>query len=178
MCGLIGVVTVAKTPVELSDASFIRMRDTMIARGPDDAGLLRRDNVLLGHRRLSIVDLEHGQQPMLSACGRYGLIYNGELYNDTELRSELSDVVWRTDCDTETVLEVLSRRGADGLASLRGMFGLAFYDFEEARLILARDPLGIKPLYLARVGSQLVFQVTCRRSWHIPKYRQTGLGRG
>lgn len=157
MCGLIGIVTISNSHVEVSDSAFSRMRDTMIARGPDASGMLRRDNALLGHRRLSIVDIEHGHQPMLSRCGRYAVVYNGELYNDSELRADLPEIPWRTNCDTETVLEVLARRGAEGLATLRGMFGLAFYDFQEGRLLLARDPLGIKPLYFARIGNELVF---------------------
>ncbi len=156
MCGFIGIVRAARDSISVSDQAFQRMRDTMIARGPDAAGVLRRDNVLFGHRRLSIIDVENGSQPLLSRCGRYALIYNGELYNDGELRRELGDVPWRTECDTETILEVLSRSWADGLTVLRGMFGLAFYDFQEQRMLLARDPMGIKPVYFAQVGPEIV----------------------
>ncbi len=151
MCGILAIATLAGAPVDLSDAQAIAMRDRLAHRGPDDATLLRRANVLLAHRRLSVIDpTPAGRQPMSSPDDRYSLIYNGELYNDADLRAELerSGVRFRSSCDTETVLQALIAWGADALPRFRGMYALAFHDAKNQTLTLARDPLGIKPLYL------------------------------
>jgi len=128
----------------------VRLRDLMTARGPDDAGLWRGEQVVLGHRRLSVVDpTPAGWQPMATPDGRFVVVYNGELYNDAAVREALAGegVRFRTSCDTETVLFALAKWGIEGLGRLRGMYGLGLYDAAERRLLLARDPLGIKPLY-------------------------------
>ncbi len=143
-----------------------RLRDLMTHRGPDGAGLWRDGPVILAHRRLAVIDpTPAGAQPMLSppdpqtGRSRFALVYNGELYNDAELRRDLSarGVVFRTGCDTETVLHAFARWGTDALARLRGIFALAVYDRELHTLTLARDPLGVKPMYWWSDGSQLVF---------------------
>lgn len=138
------------------------MTTRMARRGPDGEGFLLRRNLALGHRRLAVMDLDHGDQPWETPDGRHALVYNGELYNDAELRRRFEDhpdgpVHFRSRCDTETVLHTLARDWTNALPALRGMFALAFYDFERHRLLLARDPLGVKPLYLSRVGGELVF---------------------
>jgi asparagine synthase (glutamine-hydrolysing) len=140
------------------------MRDRMTHRGPDGSGLWRHGNVVLAHRRLAVIDTsEAATQPMVTADGRYAIVYNGELYNDAELRTELANLGerFRTASDTETVLLTLARWGAAGLEKLRGMYALGFYDTAEHTLLLARDPLGIKPLYYrfgdVGDGSSLVF---------------------
>ena len=133
------------------------MRDTMAHRGPDGYGLWRRSNLVLAHRRLAVVDLSpDAAQPMLSHDARYAIAYNGELYNDQELRAELHSrgVRFRTRSDTETLLHALATWGPDALPKLRGMFAFAFIDTLTQRLLLARDPLGIKPLYF-RLGVHL-----------------------
>jgi len=162
MCGIVGVFGLG-CGVGLTDRALARMRDTMVHRGPDDSGVWRCPWAALGHRRLSVIAPgPEGHQPMVSADGRYALVYNGELYNDADLRAELA-AHWsfRTACDTETVLAALSVWGADAISRLRGMFALGFVDRDERRVVLSRDPLGIKPLYVARVlgadGAQLVF---------------------
>lgn len=159
MCGILGIATVRGRTPSLDDHEVIRLRDTMVHRGPDDAGLWRGENVLLAHRRLAVIDpTPAGHQPMTD--GRFTLVYNGELYNNDELRRELG-CPFRSDCDTETVLLALARWGPAALARLRGMFALALYDSAEHRLLLARDPLGIKPLYYwigdTPSGRELVF---------------------
>ena len=159
MCGILGVATVAGSRPSVDDQVVARLRDTMTHRGPDDAGLWSGGNVILAHRRLSVIDpSDAGHQPMTTPDGRWVLIYNGELYNDADLRSQLQSegVAFRTRCDTETVLHLLARRGPDGLDDMRGMFALAIYDTATRRLLLARDPLGIKPLYWwsGQVGGQ------------------------
>lgn len=157
MCGIVGVATTRPHPVSVDDATLRRMRDRLAHRGPDGAGLWRCENFALAHRRLAVVDLsEAAHQPMIASGGRHAISYNGELYNDLELRRELSaeGVGFHSASDTETVLHALTRWGAGAIARLRGMFALAYVDVEAQRLVLARDPLGIKPLYYAvvRVG--------------------------
>jgi asparagine synthase (glutamine-hydrolysing) len=120
---------------------------------------------VLAHRRLAVIDpTPAGHQPMVAADGRTALVYNGELYNDAEIRAELErgGVVFRTACDTETVLAALERWGPGAMCRLRGMYALGYVDLRTRRLILARDPLGIKPLYYAIAqrgggGSEVVF---------------------
>ncbi len=163
MCGIVGVFGLGG-PVGLTDLDAARMRDTMAHRGPDGAGLWRCPWAVLGHRRLAVIAPgPEGHQPMLTPDGRYALAYNGELYNDAELRHELELEGWRfrTDCDTETVLLALAAWGEDAVAKFRGMFAIGFVDRDEHRVVLARDPLGIKPLYAARLsgfgGARVVF---------------------
>lgn len=140
------------------------MRDTMVHRGPDEAGLWRCPWAAFGHRRLAVIAPgPEGRQPMTTAGGRYTLVYNGELYNDAELREELQQAgaEFHSRSDSETVLTALAVWGAGAMDRLRGMFALAFLDRDERTVLLARDPLGIKPLYVARLasgaGSQVVF---------------------
>jgi asparagine synthase (glutamine-hydrolysing) len=165
MCGILGILGPRGRVIGIDDAAVIRMRDRMAHRGPDGAGLWRNGNAILAHRRLAVIDRsEAAGQPMLSGDGRYAIVYNGELYNDAELREELGRAgaaQFRTSSDTETVLAVLARWGPAGLSRLRGMYALGFYDTREGTLLIARDPLGIKPLYYRSGaladGSSLVF---------------------
>jgi asparagine synthase (glutamine-hydrolysing) len=156
MCGILGVATALGSRPSITSIDLDALRETLSHRGPDDAGAIDLGHVRLGHRRLAIMDLSPaGHQPIVSPCGGYALVYNGELYNDAELRADLAacGVDFRTRCDTETLLHALIAWGAAGpaasgvLARLRGMFALAFVDLQRQRLLLARDPLGIKPLY-------------------------------
>lgn len=127
----------------------------MSHRGPDGAGFFEGPGFALGHRRLAVVDLSpQAAQPMLSSDGRFSIVYNGELYNDAEVREELSrlGVQFRTRSDTETVLAALSMWGEEAFARLRGMYALCFVDSQRRVAILARDPLGVKPLYFAELG--------------------------
>lgn len=151
MCGIVGVAVCRGRSPSVTDVDLLRMRDLMAHRGPDGAGLWRRDNLILGHRRLAVIDpTPAGAQPMVSASGRYVIAYNGELYNDAELRRDLEaeGVHFLTRCDTETVLHAVARWGLNAFNRLRGMYALAFYDTLTATLTLARDPLGIKPLFV------------------------------
>lgn len=154
MCGILGVATTRPHPVSVDDATLRRMRDRMAHRGPDGAGLWRSGSFALAHRRLAVVDLsEAAHQPMLDASGRHAISYNGELYNDAELRRELAatGTVFRSASDSETVLHAISRWGTAGVTKLRGMYAIAYVDLDVSKLVLARDPLGIKPLYYAVV---------------------------
>jgi asparagine synthase (glutamine-hydrolysing) len=135
------------------------MTDVMTHRGPNDRGLHLADGVALGARRLSIVDVEGGHQPLANETGEIWAIQNGELYNHLALRDELArdGHVFRNRCDTEVLPHLYERYGAGFPAQLRGMFGIAIWDNRERRAVLARDRLGIKPLYYARCGDVLVF---------------------
>lgn len=157
MCGISGIVSF-KAP-SVSRETLKRMNDTLRLRGPDDEGFFFADNVGLGHRRLSIIDLASGQQPMTSADGRYTIVFNGEIYNFLELREKLAldGAVFRTHSDTEVLLELFARRGLDALKDLNGMFAFAVWDARDKKLYAARDRTGKKPFYYARVNDHFIF---------------------
>jgi asparagine synthase (glutamine-hydrolysing) len=125
------------------------MRDVLTHRGPDDAGLFADGRVGLGHRRLSIVDVAAGHQPMTNEDGSLQIVYNGEVYNHSDHRPglEARGHVYRTHCDTETILHLYEEKGAACVEDLRGMFAFAIWDARRRELFIARDRLGVKPLY-------------------------------
>jgi asparagine synthase (glutamine-hydrolysing) len=157
MCGILGLVG-DPGAVTLIGERFSDALNLLVHRGPDAGRVDRAPGALLGHRRLSIIDIEGGAQPMESASGRFTLTYNGEVYNFRDLAAaHLQALALRTRSDTEVVLEVLERHGIAGLSKLRGMFALALYDHGQREVLLARDPLGIKPLYYAELEGCLAF---------------------
>ena len=135
------------------------MLKALTHRGPDDEGLWNADGAWLGHRRLAIIDLSpSGRQPMASACGRWLLILNGEIYNYEALRRELGGVTWRGHSDTEVLVECIARHGVDDtLRRTRGMFAFAAWDRESRTAYLARDPMGEKPLCYRASGGEIAF---------------------
>jgi len=136
------------------------MTDRMRLRGPDAEGLWVGNGVALGHRRLAILDLDaRSNQPMVTIDGNYSIVFNGEIYNFRELRTELEaeGVVFRTTSDTEVLLALFAREGERMLPRLRGMFAFAIWDARSHELFLARDPYGIKPLYYTQTKSGLIF---------------------
>ncbi|WP_128892738.1 XrtA/PEP-CTERM system amidotransferase [Erythrobacter sp. HKB08] len=153
MCGIAGLFHLG-TPKPVDPARVGRMCDAIAHRGPDGSGVWTEHGVGLGHRRLSIIDLEGSPQPMLSADGRAVLVFNGEIYNFRELRRELEKkgASFRTDGDSETILAAWQAWGPDCLSRLHGMFAFAIYDLSERTLFLARDRLGVKPLFLAELS--------------------------
>ena len=152
MCGLVGA-----TGPSVDAARAQSAIDRLAWRGPDDRGLWSEQEAVLAHCRLSIIDLSPaGHQPMVSADGRYVLTYNGEIYNYRELRTELGGD-WRSDSDSEVILRAYARWGKAFLGRLRGMFALGIWDRHEKRLLLARDRLGVKPLYYAQRGGAVLF---------------------
>ncbi len=157
MCGIAALLNLnhPARADDLGDNAIInRMRDRLSHRGPDDAGTWSGQWGSIAHRRLSVIDPgPAGHQPMRSPDDRYVLAYNGELYNDLDLRSELATlgVQFRTNCDTETLLHALIQWGDDALNRLRGMYAFVFLDTKSARATIARDPLGIKPLYFSTI---------------------------
>jgi asparagine synthase (glutamine-hydrolysing) len=163
MCRIAGFWDRKSSPVSILGQTIIAMRDSMTYGGPDDAGfyLDPANGLALGHRRLSILDLSPlGHQPMFSSSGRFGLVYNGEVYNYRAIARELETRgrTFRGTSDTEVILEAFETWGlADSLPRLIGMFALAVWDREDQTLTLVRDRLGIKPLYYGWVDGAFVF---------------------
>ncbi len=151
MCGISGIALTSKSRRELDPGVAERMRDVISHRGPDDRGLFIEDGIALGHRRLSIVDVSAGHQPMPNEDGSLQIVFNGEIYNHSDFRAELEarGHVYRTHCDTETILHLYEEDRADCVEKLRGMFAFAIWDRRKKELFIARDRLGVKPLYYA-----------------------------
>jgi asparagine synthase (glutamine-hydrolysing) len=161
MCGIAGALAFSDD-FALDEATVRRMTDTLRHRGPDDAGtLVRRDErVALGHRRLSIIDLSPaGHQPMGNEDGTVWITYNGEVYNHVELRAGLEACGhrYRSRTDTETIVHLYEEDGPACVERLHGMFALAIWDARRRTLLLARDRLGVKPLFYARLAHGFVF---------------------
>jgi len=153
MCGICGIVTGPRSARIVRRDQVERMCHSIRHRGPDGEGIFLEPGVALGHRRLSIVDVAHGAQPMASDDGRYQLVYNGEVYNHPVLMPQLQaeGVRYRTHCDTETVLHLYERVGKALPSQLRGMFAIAIWDRTERELFLVRDRFGVKPVYYAHL---------------------------
>ncbi|HXF38393.1 MAG TPA: asparagine synthase (glutamine-hydrolyzing) [Blastocatellia bacterium] len=149
MCGICGIAIPDHLDRDVDSAALVRMRDSLTHRGPDDAGMYIDGSAGLGHRRLSIVDLAGGHQPMSNEDGRVWIVYNGEVYNHRDLRPDLEarGHQYQTSSDTETIIHLYEERGPRTVEQLRGMFAFAIWDAPRRRLVLARDRLGIKPLY-------------------------------
>jgi asparagine synthase (glutamine-hydrolysing) len=154
MCGICGIVVPPSSSRRVEREGVERMRDSMTHRGPDGAGLFIEEGVALGHRRLSIVDVAHGAQPMCSDDKRFHMVYNGEVYNHPELMPALQaqGAVFHTHCDTESVLHLYERVGKGLPTQLRGMFAIAIWDRTTRELFLARDRFGVKPVYYAHLS--------------------------
>ena len=146
MCGINGIISFNKASTYTDHV--LKMNKALAHRGPDSEGIWNDNNVVLGHRRLSIIDLsEAGNQPMLSSDERYVLVFNGEIYNYRELRQQLSEYPYKTNTDSEVILAAYERWGVDCMNHLNGMFAFALWDRKFGELLLVRDRLGIKPLY-------------------------------
>src|SRR5215218_1484701 len=148
MCGINGIVHVE--PSRIVESRLVeRMRDVLTHRGPDEPGIFLGPGVGLGHRRLSIVDLAAGQQPMANEDGSLQIVFNGEIYNHAEYRPLLEQQGhrYKTHCDTETILHLFEEHGENAVNYLRGMFAFAIWNQRTRELFLARDRLGVKPLY-------------------------------
>ena len=159
MCGIAGIFHY-ETVKPVDPKRVERMTDALAHRGRDGSGVWTAPGVGLGHRRLSIIDLAGSPQPMHSADKRAVIVFNGEIYNYRALRRELEQggARFRTDGDTETILAAWQKWGPDCLSRLDGMFAFALYDCDKRQLFLARDRLGVKPLYLARLeGGAIAF---------------------
>lgn len=152
MCGIAGIAFSSKSRRSANESVLRRMCDVISHRGPDDEGLFIDGSVGLGHRRLSIVDVAAGHQPMTNEDGSLRITYNGEIYNHADFRAELEarGHVYQTHCDTETILHLYEEHGEGCVEYLRGMFSFAIWDSNTRKLFIARDRLGVKPLYYAQ----------------------------
>ena len=158
MCGICGIVSfTGSAPVDR--AVVERMTGALAHRGPDDSGYFVQGQVGLGHRRLSIIDLSGGRQPIFNEDGSAAIVFNGEIYNYRSLAAGLTAAghSFKTRSDTETILHAYEEHGDDCVQHLRGMFGFAIWDGRKRRLLLARDRLGVKPVYYYRNGQFLAF---------------------
>src|SRR5262245_25046861 len=158
MCGIAGIVKL--DPRERAEEDrLVRMRDSIAHRGPDGQGLIVDGRVGLAHRRLAIVDVDGGGQPMCNEDGSVWIVFNGEIYNHAALRPglEARGHAYRTRSDTETILHLYEEEGEGVVDGLHGMFAFAIWDRPRQRLLLARDRLGIKPLYYAQRDDELLF---------------------
>jgi asparagine synthase (glutamine-hydrolysing) len=180
MCGFAGFLHCGRTePMPGLEDTARRMADSLLHRGPDDAGVwLDRDaGIALSHRRLAILDLSpQGHQPMVSACGRFVVVFNGEIYNYKDIRSELENAglapVWRGHSDTEVLLAAVSAWGLDAAVSrFSGMFAFALWDRLEQNLSLARDRIGEKPLYYGWIEGSFAFASELRALRKHPRWR-------
>jgi asparagine synthase (glutamine-hydrolysing) len=151
MCGINGIAFSSNSRRVIDPGVLERMRDVITHRGPDDDGLFIDGSVGLGHRRLSIVDVAAGHQPMTNEDRSLHITYNGEIYNHADYREDLEarGHSYRTHCDTETILHLYEEHGAGCVEYLRGMFAFAIWDQRKRELFIARDRLGVKPLYYA-----------------------------
>ena len=159
MCGIVGVMDVTDAR-PISRDLVARMNETQLHRGPDEGGLHLEPGLGLGHRRLSIIDLSTGQQPLFNEDGSVVVIFNGEIYNYQELIPELARLghVFRTKSDTEVIVHAWEQWGEDCVKRFRGMFAFALWDRNRQTLFLARDRLGVKPLYYSLMADgQLIF---------------------
>ena len=156
LCGIVGFTHKdwVSDPGRIRDAT-----KTLVHRGPDQQGVFETHTVSLGATRLKIIDLQSGDQPLTTEDGDFTIVFNGEIYNHKELRAELQSRGhrFRSHCDTETVLRAFVEWDTDCFSRLRGMFALAIWTKSTRRLVLARDRMGIKPLYVARHGKDLFF---------------------
>ncbi len=158
MCGIVGIVQAdSRHKYDIDDVS--RMAEAIIHRGPDDQGLFEDQNVILGMRRLSIIDLEGGHQPIHNEDRTVWVVNNGEIYNYQRLRRMLIDRGHRfeTNSDTEVLVHLYEEYGEDFLTHLEGMFAVALWDTRQQKLIVARDRIGIKPLYYWNDGANIAF---------------------
>ena len=171
MCGICGVVY--RRPGKVDPAALKRANDLIRHRGPDDEGFFTDEHAGLAMRRLSIIDLSTGHQPMSTADGRYTIVFNGEIYNFQELRPELESagIRFRTRSDTEVILALYEKLGADCVKKLRGMFAFAIWDKQRKRLFLARDRIGKKPLNYALGPDFLAFgsELRCLFEWPVSR---------
>jgi len=160
MCGIAGWVNVKRSIKDYRDI-IDNMTDVLANRGPDSKGIYADENILLGHRRLAIVDPEGGYQPMMKSVGenKYIMVYNGELYNTEEVRDKLllKGHKFRSYSDTEVLLTAYIEWGEDCLKVINGIFAFAIWDEKRERLFMSRDPLGVKPLFYSLINDSIIF---------------------
>ena len=158
MCGIVGIVD-TRPGARVQEITVHRMCEKIVHRGPDDEGIVVKGGTGLGMRRLSIIDIAGGHQPVFNEDGQVWIVFNGEIYNFPELRPELESLGhrFRTHTDTEVIVHLYEEFGVECVQKLRGMFAFAIYDERAGKLVLARDRLGKKPLHYALLNGRLLF---------------------
>jgi asparagine synthase (glutamine-hydrolysing) len=160
MCGIVGFVNFSK---DISNDKYIinKMNDTLGNRGPNEDGYFSNNNVLLGHKRLIVIDPEGGKQPMSATfnSNKYTIVYNGQIYNANDLRSELIEngFDFEGHCDTEVLLKSYIHWGYAVTKKLNGIFAFGIWDHTKQELFIARDHFGIKPFYFTEVNNNFIF---------------------
>lgn len=167
ICGFIGEVKDSKNVLK-------KMMDKIAHRGPDDEGMYVDEHVALGHRRLSIIDLSHGAQPMYNETGDISIVFNGEIYNHLDIRKELIEKghVFANDSDTECLIHAYEEYGTEMVQKLRGMFAFVIWDSKNKTAFCARDHFGIKPFYYANVNNTLVFSSEIKAILEFPGFKK------
>src|SRR3984885_2560844 len=156
MCGIGGILDLKKAQADQSDVN--RMVAAMAHRGPEATGFFSEGPIALGHLRLSIIDLSAAaNQPFVDNSGRYVMVYNGEIYNYREVKALIRDYDFRTSSDTEVLIAAYAKWGPECLGYMKGMFAFAIWDKEENELFLARDRMGVKPLYYYKEDDKFIF---------------------
>ena len=170
MCGIVGFINKENKKEKI----IKKMMDRINHRGPDGEGTFIDDNIALGHKRLSIIDLNTGSQPMFNENERYVVVFNGEIYNYIELKSELEkeDHYFKTSCDTEVLLHGYEEYGVKLLDHLRGMFAFAIWDREKEELFCARDHFGIKPFYYYKNDDVFMFASEIKAFLDHPQFKK------
>jgi asparagine synthase (glutamine-hydrolysing) len=174
MCGIAGFISNGNRPLKVFQDVLLEMLTTIAHRGPDGWGIVEAPKqILFGHRRLAIIDIEHGAQPMQSNDGRYTLTFNGEIYNYQELRQSLvqKGIHFETFSDTEVLLKILINEGVSALTKLNGMFAFVFHDKSENTWLMARDHFGIKPLYYSILENEIVFASEIKALLKVPEIK-------
>src|SRR3990172_4956035 len=169
MCGIVGIASFGEKPVLLEEIR--QMCEAIYHRGPDEDGFYLSREVGLGMRRLSIIDLNSGRQPVSNEDGSVWTVFNGEIYNFQELRKDLErrGHSFSTGTDTEVIVHSYEEYGPRCVEKLRGMFAFAIWDKRRRKLIIARDRLGIKPLYYTTVNGRLIFASELKAMLQLPE---------
>ncbi len=170
MCGIVGFVNNDKKTNK--DKIIKKMADKIIHRGPDSEGYYTDDDIALGHRRLSIIDLSNGLQPMFNEDESLVVIFNGEIYNFKELKKDLKKHQFKTNCDTEVLLHGYEEYGVDIVKKLRGMFAFVIWDKKNKVLFGARDHFGIKPFYYAKFNDTFMFASEIKALMEHPDFKK------
>ena len=174
MCGIAGIYNFPSAGSPPSEHQLTSMLAAIRYRGPDESGLYLGNKIGLGNVRLSIIGLSSGQQPITVRNKRYWIVYNGEMFNYIEIKRELEalGIEFHTQTDTEVVLQAYAQWGPACLQQFVGQFAIAIWDNEKQELFLARDRVGIRPIFFTRTGSQFIFCSEIKGIFQVPGVRR------
>src|SRR3989344_2563420 len=175
MCGIAGIIPDGSPSAGGTKEALDEMLKRIVHRGPDDSGTFIDAEIAIGMRRLSIIDVEGGKQPISSEDGSLIIVFNGEIYNFKELREGLlkNGHVFKTDTDTEVILHLYEDKGENAVKKLRGMFTFIIYDVKKGKIFVARDFFGIKPLYYLKSGDKIAALASEIKSLLVlPEYKK------